>query len=334
MNEIEIIKQAAKAITEPQIKAGYVLTGLYQYTDMNGYILFVRMRMDKTDGTKWIRPLSRDADGNWTQLKEPTFSEGKPLYNLQAIAREPDKPVFIVEGEKCANALIKLGLIATTSGGACSAKDANWQHLAGREVWIWPDNDDAGRQYASDVKAKLTALNCTVHIIDESALNLPVKGDCVDWMSQFNVISGRDVTCADIYALPLKNQAQNEYLSDLNQVGDTYPIIQKNHISVSLKCAADIEPEAISWLWQGWLAKAKLHIFAGQAGTGKTTIAIAIAAIITSGGRFPDGSQCPQGSVMIWSGEDSHSDTLVPRLIAAGADLTKVHFVEGVLNFV
>jgi putative DNA primase/helicase len=98
-------------------------------------------------------------------------------------------------------------------------------------------------------------------------------------------------------------------------------------ISVSLQCAADITPEAIRWLWNGWLAKGKLHIFAGQAGTGKTTIAIALASTITTGGRFPDGSLSPVGSILIWSGEDSPADTLVPRLMAAGADLSKVHFV-------
>lgn len=100
-----------------------------------------------------------------------------------------------------------------------------------------------------------------------------------------------------------------------------------NPITVSLQCAADITPEPIHWLWDGWLAKGKLHIFAGMAGTGKTTIAIALAATITTGGRFPDGSQSPIGSVLIWSGEDSPADTLVPRLMGAGADLSKVHFV-------
>ena len=97
--------------------------------------------------------------------------------------------------------------------------------------------------------------------------------------------------------------------------------------NVSLICAADVEPEAISWLWNGWIAKGKLHIFAGQAGTGKTTIAIALASTITTGSRFPDGSKSQKGSVLIWSGEDSPADTLVPRLMAAGADLNKVHFV-------
>lgn len=98
--------------------------------------------------------------------------------------------------------------------------------------------------------------------------------------------------------------------------------------AVSLQCAADITPEAVSWVWGGWLAKGKLHILAGAAGTGKTTLAILLAAHITNGIAFPDGRSCPIGSVLIWSGEDSAADTLVPRLIAAGADLSKVHFID------
>lgn len=96
---------------------------------------------------------------------------------------------------------------------------------------------------------------------------------------------------------------------------------------VSVVCAADIKPEPIRWAWPGWLAFGKLAIAAGQPGTGKTTIATACAAIISKGGKWPDGTDSPRGDVLIWSGEDDPKDTLVPRLIAAGADLQRVHFV-------
>lgn len=99
---------------------------------------------------------------------------------------------------------------------------------------------------------------------------------------------------------------------------------------VQITCAADIKPEPIRWLWPGWLARGKLHILAGKAGTGKTTIAIALAASVSMGGRFPDGTRAPGGNVLIWSGEDSPKDSLVPKLIAAGADMKRVHFVGDV----
>lgn len=105
---------------------------------------------------------------------------------------------------------------------------------------------------------------------------------------------------------------------------------EKHSPIVQIKCAKDITPEPINWLWDGWLARGKFHIFAGQAGTGKTTIALALAATISIGGRFPDGTISPVGNVLIWSGEDSAEDTLVPRLLAAGADLSKIHFISNV----
>jgi Bifunctional DNA primase/polymerase, N-terminal/AAA domain/Primase C terminal 2 (PriCT-2) len=86
--------------------------------------------------------------------------------------------------------------------------------------------------------------------------------------------------------------------------------------SCSLICAATITPEPISWLWPYWLARGKLHIIAGSPGSAKTTVILKIVAIISCGGRFPCGSKAPQGNVIIWSGEDTQKDTLVPRLKA------------------
>ena len=98
---------------------------------------------------------------------------------------------------------------------------------------------------------------------------------------------------------------------------------------VVLLNGVDLVPQPVSWLWRDWLALGKLHILAGAPGQGKTTIAIAMAATVTSGGRWPDGSRCERGHALIWSGEDDPADTLLPRLIAAGADKSRVHFVSG-----
>ncbi len=99
--------------------------------------------------------------------------------------------------------------------------------------------------------------------------------------------------------------------------------------TVVLKCGADLNPEPVQWLWPHWLALGKFHLLAGAPGQGKTTIAMAIAAIVTKGGRWPDGSRSEAGNVLIWSGEDDYADTLLPRLVAAGADPRRVFFVDG-----
>ncbi|CAJ0688372.1 AAA family ATPase [Ralstonia wenshanensis] len=98
---------------------------------------------------------------------------------------------------------------------------------------------------------------------------------------------------------------------------------------VVLVNAADVVPQPVRWLWPDWLALGKLHILAGAPGQGKTTIAMSLAATVTRGGHWPDGSQCEPGNVLVWSGEDDPGDTLLPRLMAAGADRHRVFFVTG-----
>jgi putative DNA primase/helicase len=93
--------------------------------------------------------------------------------------------------------------------------------------------------------------------------------------------------------------------------------------------ASELNPKPIDWIWNGWIAGGKFHLLGGVAGTGKTTISLALVSSITTGGRFPDGSEAPKGNVVVWTGEDDVCDTLTPRLMAMGADLDKVHFIQG-----
>ncbi|WP_395644186.1 AAA family ATPase [Rudaea sp.] len=99
---------------------------------------------------------------------------------------------------------------------------------------------------------------------------------------------------------------------------------------VILLAADTVKPEPIRWLWPGWLARGKLHVLAGQPGTGKTTLAMDIAASVSAGRALPSGWRPDHGRVLVWTGEDDPRDTLVPRLIAAGADLSRIQFVDGV----
>ncbi len=107
---------------------------------------------------------------------------------------------------------------------------------------------------------------------------------------------------------------------------------KKNHskaepLHVDILAATDIQMEPIDWLWHYYLARGKLHLIAGQAGTGKTTIALDMAATVTVGGQWPDSLNAEKGGVLIWSGEDDPADSLIPRLSASGADIKRVFFV-------
>ena len=84
----------------------------------------------------------------------------------------------------------------------------------------------------------------------------------------------------------------------------------------------------VAWFWKHRLAIGMFHLLGGTPGTGKSTIAFTWAATLSAGGVFPDGAQAPKGKVLIWSGEDSYEATIKPRLVAAGADMTNIGFLN------
>jgi hypothetical protein len=102
--------------------------------------------------------------------------------------------------------------------------------------------------------------------------------------------------------------------------------------------AADVKPRNIDFLWPngggkrgGRLARGKHTCFAGEPGLGKSTLLIYATAVITTGGRWPcDEGRSPIGNVVILSAEDGVEDVLIPRLLAAGADMVRVHIVRAI----
>ncbi len=92
--------------------------------------------------------------------------------------------------------------------------------------------------------------------------------------------------------------------------------------------AVTLEP--VRWVWPGFLPAAMLTILGGAPGCGKTTISLSMASILTSGGDWPGGmGRATPGDVLIWSGEDAHP-VLAARLQAMGADMRRVHFIDGI----
>ena len=95
--------------------------------------------------------------------------------------------------------------------------------------------------------------------------------------------------------------------------------------------ASDIKPEKTDWLWKHKFPRGELGLLCGRPGQGKSTFTCAMVAAVTTGGKWPDGTLAgPPKSVVIVNAEDDPATTVVPRLIAAGADLSRVHFLEGV----
>ncbi len=98
-----------------------------------------------------------------------------------------------------------------------------------------------------------------------------------------------------------------------------------------LLCAAQVKVEFVQWLWTGRVPIGRGTLVAGRGGLGKTLLLCDMAATVSRGRYWPDGHQSPRGDVLFLSAEDDPGDTLVPRAMAAGADLTRVHFLRGVV---
>lgn len=205
------VKHHARQLSSKAISKGFKPQALHEYTDCDNNPTHWRIRLKHPAGDKWIRPLMRT--GAVFELKQPDYLKGTPLYRLHELAANPHEPVLIVEGETCADALAKLGIVATTSGAADSATKADWSILSGRAVTVWPDNDEAGQRYADSVKLALEAIACTVLIIDVATLDLPFKGDCVDWLK-----AHPGATAADILALPKIDPSESTESDDQGTV--------------------------------------------------------------------------------------------------------------------
>lgn len=142
----------------------------YRYYDADGTLLYTKTRVDYADGTKkfyFLQPNGRKG------LKDAK----RVLYNLPAVY-EADK-VYFVEGEKCADAIIKQGYVATTLDSGAKSK---WlseyrQYFDGKTVIIIPDNDKPGMEYASKIAQNIP------HAVIKQLPELGEKEDIYDWLA-------------------------------------------------------------------------------------------------------------------------------------------------------
>ena len=96
-------------------------------------------------------------------------------------------------------------------------------------------------------------------------------------------------------------------------------------LHIPSRSCAEIDPTPIRWLWKPFLARGKLCVLDGDPGTGKSFVAVDLAARLSRGGPLPDGQPLDRPhTVLLMNAEDDPSDTVRPRAAAAGADLSRV----------
>jgi putative DNA primase/helicase len=134
-------------------------TAKWDYLDAQGHLIAVVYRYDPPGQKKQFRPW----DAKRRKMAPP---EPRPLYNQPGLVSAAQ--VVLVEGEKCAQALIDAGVVATTAmhGANAPVDKTDWSPLAGKAVLIWPDRDKPGWEYAAQAaQAVLTAGAKSCHIL-------------------------------------------------------------------------------------------------------------------------------------------------------------------------
>lgn len=274
----------------------------YDYVDADGELLFQACRFEP----KTFRQRHRGADGAWVWNLEGVTPV---LYRLPQLleAVSLERRVFIVEGEKDADALSELGYPSTTNPmGAGKWRETYSDHLAGADVVIFPDNDDAGRSHAEQVAASLFNRKATVKIV--ALPGLPDKGDVSDWLSSGDWDALEEIIGKTPRWSPDRfNTLRTRWR--LDEVWENTEMMQP-------------PPPVVPYL--AWSARSTL--LAAREKSGKSTLTGFMAAQVSRGGDFL-GEPCARGHVLIIGLEEFIGDT-ARRLREFGADGKQITLVD------
>ena len=243
--------------------------------------------------------------GNWI-LGWP--EKAVPYRLPELLSAAADAAVLICEGEKDCDAGARYGLITTCNpGGAGKWQAELTDYFKGKQrVCIIQDNDDAGAKHTAKVRKALRDVVPTI-----SMVAFPELGPGGD-LSDFFAAGGSKLYLQTRIDAALKAGSARSYV-----------IIP----------ASEVELENVSWLWPGHLAHGALELLTGDPDLGKSQIQMSYAACVTRGTPWPDGvpgSQAQQ--VLLVTAEDDYANTVGPRALAAGIDLTALLYLKGLVR--
>ena len=186
---LEENKLVAPRKVRGRVKLGPIVK-TYDYQDTDGSLVLQVCRYAEPEKTFRQRRPARSDDDSKKIRDGWVWSADDVLvvpYRLPDLLARPDEPVFVVEGEKDADRLRSIGLLATCNAGGASKWTADHsRHLAGRVVYVLPDNDDPGRAHAAGVARSLHGVASEVRVVDLPGV--PPKGDVSDWLD----VAGND----------------------------------------------------------------------------------------------------------------------------------------------
>lgn len=304
-----------------------ILEQEWVYTDEDKQPVFVKSRFRLADGGKTYRLHKLDAQGR----KQPTLGDARIVpYNLPALldAKTAGRNIFLVEGEKAADAIKSIGMIATTAHtGAGSWPEAITEYFAGAQVIIVPDNDIPGWQYAHKAAEAILPIVKSLKVVD---LGLQGQGD--DAYEFIEAGGGRAelvalvkaapiVTSIDQVTMPerlnpiLQSSTQNEETRthEFDRVQKTAEIEHefaseptappKPIKQIQIEHWDSIQDEPVKWLIDGVLPAGSFSALYGPPGSFKSFHALHIAHCIATGTPWMGNEVTEAGGVLYIAGE-------------------------------
>jgi hypothetical protein len=309
----------------------------WEYQDEDRTTVFVKQRMKIGESGKTYRLYKVDPDGR----RHPTLGDARIVpYKLPELldAKTAGRIIYVVEGEKAADALISIGVTATTAHtGAGSWPEAITEYFAGANVVIVPDNDLPGWRYAQKAVEAILPIAKNVKVVD---LQLPKTAeDAYEFVHQyskqrddlvalvkaaFKVTSIEDVTVPErLNALKLDAPSSTKnseiYTSDADHVKKQAeiehefagePITKQSQAkeakppkTVNIEAWDDIQDEPVEWLIHGILPTKSFSALFGPPGSFKSFIALDMAEAIATGRPWMGNQIEKQGAVLYICGE-------------------------------
>jgi RecA-family ATPase len=307
------------------------IVAAYNYTGANGELIYQVLRLEP----KSFRQRRPDPDNNGKWIWK--LDDQRVVYRWPDLLKYPDATVFVCEGEKDADRVAELNLCSTTVAAGKWTDDCI-KALAGRDVIIFEDNDDAGRKKAREAATVLLGTANSIRIV--SLPGLPDKGDVSDWLDADPNRAKKFVdVCFDV---PLwepdkgvnhtLNQGDNITLE--NAKAETAPTESKPASEKKLPLTPFIniatwEDHAVprrQWIVRDRIPASSVTLLSGEGSVGKSILSLQLATA-TMLGRDWINTMPEQGPVIVVCCEDDEHE-LHRRL-----DLIRQHYGVAFTDF-
>jgi hypothetical protein len=279
-----------------------VLEKEWVYRNEDGDTLFTKRRYKTSDFKGKTYSIHRvDAQGKRIAgLKDTRIVP----YNLPELldAKTAGRAIYLVEGEKAADALVSIGAIATTSHtGAGSWPDEITQYFAGANIVVIPDNDEPGRLYARRAISRLLPVVKSIRYLD---LDLMVEGDdAYEWVHHAKGTRKELAEMAKQASVITKEMAVTDSEQSIETAQPETEAFNPTPQLLNIEAWDTIKDEPVNWIIENVLPEGGFAALYGPPGSYKSFIALDIAEAVATGRQWMGNQVTNPGAVLYIAGE-------------------------------